>query len=112
MPSLLAVSAAASVELTSPGTSTRSGSPVDDDRLEALHHARGLHGVRARADLQHAVGRADPELVEEDLRHRLVVVLAGVHEQVLEARPALDLGDDGRHLDEVRPGSDDGQDAS
>ena len=40
--------------------------------------------VRARADAEHVVGLADPELLEEDPRHRVVVVLAGVDEHVVE----------------------------
>ena len=41
-PASTAVSAAARVELTSPGTITRSGRSATQHRLEALHHPRGL----------------------------------------------------------------------
>ena len=51
-------------------------------------HARGLLRVRAGADAEDVVRLADAELLEEDLRHRVVVVLAGVDEHVLEARRA------------------------
>ena len=66
--SFAAQSAAASVELTSPGTSTRSGSSATQDRLERLEHAGGLLGVRAGADAEHVVGLGHAELLEEDLR--------------------------------------------
>ena len=46
--------------------------------------ARRLRAVGARADLEHVVGLADAELLEEHVGHRAVVVLAGVHEHVLE----------------------------
>ena len=73
----------ASVELTSPTTTTTSAGQRADERFERHHHARGLLGVRARTDAEVFVGRADVELVEEDLAHRLVVVLAGVHQHRL-----------------------------
>ena len=81
--SLAAVSAAARVELTSPGTTTRSGRSATQDRLQPLHHPRRLLGVAARADLEHVVGRRHAELLEEDLRHQPVVVLAGVDDRVI-----------------------------
>ena len=62
------------------------GRLVDQDRLEALHHPRRLLGVAARADLEHVVGRRHPELLEEDLRHQPVVVLAGVDDRVARRR--------------------------
>ena len=66
MPSFAATSAAASVEFTSPGTSTTSGLRLEQHRLEALHHARRLLRVRARADAEQVVRLADAELLEED----------------------------------------------
>ena len=55
------------------------------------------------------LGRGQAELLEEDRRERVVVVLAGVDEHllVLGAQPARD----GRGLDELRAVADDGQDA-
>ena len=61
------------------------GPLLEQDRLEALHRPRRLLRVAARADLEHVVGRRHAELLEEDLRHQPVVVLAGVDDRV----PAL-----------------------
>ena len=38
--------------------------------------------VGCGTDGQHHIGRPDAELVEEDPRHRVVVVLAGVNQRV------------------------------
>ena len=104
MPSLTATSVTASVELTSPGTITRSGRSCSMHRLDALHHARGLDRVAARAHAEHVVGRRHPELLQEDLGHHPVVVLAGVDQDVARVRqPPAQRGDDRRHLDEVGP---------
>ncbi len=64
--------------------------------------------VGPAADPELALGARDPELLDEDRRELVVVVLAGVDEVLLvllaqEAR-------DGRGLDELRPVSDDGDD--
>ena len=50
-------------------------------RLEPLEHPGGLLAVAAGADAEHVVGLGHAELLEEDLRHRPVVVLAGVDDQ-------------------------------
>ena len=53
-------------------------------------------------------GRGEAELCEEHARERVVVVLAGVHEDLLVAlaqRPGHGGG-----LDELRPVADDGED--
>ena len=104
---LTAVSAAARVELTSPGTITRSGCSLDQDRLQPLHRPRRLLRVAAGADLEHVVGRRHAELLEEDLRHQPVVVLAGVDDRVATLGQARAQGaDHRRRLDEVGPGPD------
>jgi hypothetical protein len=78
-------------------------------RLEGGHHGGRLARVTAPADaLDAVVGRRQPELVEEDLGEVLVIVLAGVHQQV-----AGTLGDgrgDRCSLHELRPVADDGDD--
>jgi hypothetical protein len=57
------------------------------------------------------LGLGDLELLEEDLRHLVVVVLAGMDEDVLEMLwPALEHGGYRRDLHEVRAGPDDGED--
>ena len=81
---------------------------VSEHRLETDEHARGLLGVGARAALDTAVGRAQPELLEEDLREVGVVVLAGVHEDVVAA--AVERPGDWRSLDELRAVAHDGDD--
>ena len=52
-------------------------------RLQREQHARGLLGVRARADAQLTIRRGHAELVEEDLGELVVIVLARVHDQLL-----------------------------
>ena len=108
---MAATSEAASVEFTSPGTSTTSGVELEQKRLEPLHHSRRLLGMRARPDIEHVIRLADPQLLEEHARHGVVVMLAGVHEHVLEGiGTPRELGDDRGGLHEVRPGSDDRED--
>ena len=76
--SLAAVSAQASVEFTSPATTTTIGLDLEAHRLEAFHGLRGLHGVAAAADLQAEVGPRHAELAQEHVAHRVVVVLSRV----------------------------------
>ena len=59
-------------------------------------------------DPQLPLGPGEPELAEEDLRERVVVVLAGVHQHLL-VRGAQRSGD-GRGLDELRAVADDCED--
>ena len=77
-------------------------------RLEPLEHPRRLLAVAAGADAEHVVGLGHAELLEEDLRHRPVVVLAGVDDHRRLGAEALARGrDHRRHLDEVRPRAED-----
>ena len=101
-PSLTAVRAQAIVELTSPTTTTASGLLLEHDRLEPLHHLGRLDGVAARADPEVDVRPGDLQLLEEQLRHPLVVVLAGVDEVGLDAGAAADLPHQRGDLHEVR----------
>ena len=65
----------------------------------------------SRPDSQSVVRVTDPELLEEDGRHLVVVVLAGVDEDMLElVAAALELGRDRRDLHHVRARADHGQD--
>ena len=109
MPSFAATRLAASVLLTSPTTST----------------ARGRRSMKSRSSptitlpvcsawLPEPTPRFDDrarhaQVLEEDLRHRLVVVLAGVDYLVGDAG-RREGGVDGRRLHEVRPPADDGED--
>ena len=76
--------------------------------LEAGHHGAGLRAMRARTDSQVDVRLGYAELTEEDLRHVVVVVLAGVDEHLLVAPP--DGAADRSRLDELRTCADDGYD--
>jgi hypothetical protein len=76
-------------------------------RLQPLHRPRRLRCMGPRAHLQHVVRGRHPELLEEDLRHQPVVVLAGVDDRVAALGQAgAQGGDHRRRLDEVRPGPD------
>ena len=79
------------------------GVPIQDRGFDAGHHACGLGGVRSRPHLEIAVGCGDSELPEEQVRHRVVVMLARVQQElfVLLAKHPRH----GRGLDELWPGS-------
>ena len=100
MSSLAATSAAASVEFTSPGTRSTSGR--SRSRIGSMRSmTRAVcAAVRARADVEHVVRLADAELLEEDARHRVVVVLAGVDERVADR-----VGSPGERRDRPAPSS-------
>ena len=52
------------------------------DRLEALEYARRLHGLARGAHAEVEVGPRQVKVAEEDVGHEVVVVLAGVHEEL------------------------------
>ncbi len=67
------------------------GVAVDDDgvgrfalhhRLKSLEHLRRLARVRAGADAEVVVGLRQRQLLEEDVGHAGIVMLAGVHEDL------------------------------
>ena len=101
--SLVAASAAAMVELTSPATSTRSAGCSSRSASMPVSTAGGLLGVGAGADAEVGVGLAHPEPLDEAARERPVVVLAGVQEPDRDPLGRLQRGDHRRRLDEVRP---------
>src|SRR2546429_8571538 len=72
---------------------------LERDRLDAGEHRSGLGPVAARSDTQVYIGPRDRELAEEQVRHRVVVVLPGVDEELFVCL-AQDARD-GRGLDEV-----------
>ncbi len=53
-----------------------------EHRLDALHHACGLHGMGARTDTENMIGNRKFELLDESVGHRPVVVLAGVDDHM------------------------------
>ena len=87
------------------------GAELGQDRLEPLHHGRRLLGVRARAHPEVVVGRGNPQVLEEEVRHVRVVVLTGVHDDVLEVATLGQLAIDRRELHEIGARPDDGEDA-
>ena len=55
---------------------------ANQHRLDSLHDPCGLRGVSVRADGEIHVGRRDSQIPEERIRHGVVIVLAGVHDQL------------------------------
>jgi hypothetical protein len=79
-----------------------------EQRLERSQHAGRLLAVAAAADRKLAVRARETELGEEHARERVVVVLTGVHEDLLV--PLTKRARNGRGLDELRTVADDCQD--
>jgi hypothetical protein len=86
------------------------GALLFDHAVELDHHPGGLFAVACRPDAERDIGARHAELLEEDLRHGLVVVLLGVNEERLQAGRLPEGLDDRGHLHEVRPGPDDAGD--
>ena len=78
---------------------------LDQDRLDALHDARGLRRMAQRADLEVDVGLANAEIVEEGAGQRIIVVLARVHDDLVDTSP-LARSKDRREFRKVRTCSD------
>src|SRR5205823_8915151 len=74
---------------------------IDRNGLDAGQHRSGLHSVATRADLQVQVRRWNCELPEEQVRHRIVVVLARVDQELRVI--ASENARYRRRLDELRP---------
>ena len=66
-----------------------------------------VSAARCAGRFEELVGRADAELVEEDLVQLVVVVLAGVHQR-RASQCRSSLVDDARQPDDLRPRADDG----
>src|SRR5690348_8382547 len=84
------------------------GPLLDRDRLDAFEHRGRLRTVRSRADAEIYVGCRQSQLREEQFRHRLVVMLAGVDQELVMAIPHR--ARDWPGLDELRPGAEHGED--
>ena len=81
---------------------------LGEQRGDRREHPRGLLGVRPAVDAQLQLRARDAELAHEDRRKLVVVVLAGVDEQLVVA-----LAQQARHrrrLDELRAVPDDRDD--
>src|SRR5262249_12091667 len=74
--------------------------------FEALEHAGGLDGVTGGPDAEVDVGRRQAELPEEDVGHQVVVVLAGVDEDLI--MPAAQGAAEQGRLDALGPAANDG----
>ena len=79
-----------------------------DRRLDAGQHLARLHRVGRRTDTKSDVGPGQVELVEEDAGQLVVVVLAGVEQDL--AQLASQAARDDRALDVLRPVADDRKD--
>ena len=79
---------------------------LEDRRLERLQHAGGLPSMRSGADAEVEVRLRNSELGEEDVRHRRVVMLPGMHDQARRSsrhlRSRLDRAADRCELHELR----------
>ena len=103
MCSLVAASAAARVELTSPATSDEVGGVLQQDRLEPVSTAAVCWAWLPEPTPRLCVGLAHPELLDESAGEGLVVVLAGVEEAERDPLGLIQGGDHRSRLDEVRP---------
>jgi len=98
------------------------GVAVDHDQVGLLlekyllcpfKHLPGLGGMGARSDTEMIVRRLQTKLIEEDLGHLVVVVLASVDQDFLNRViwivlvVALYCPEDGSQLDKLRPSTDD-----
>src|SRR5581483_10948529 len=79
---------------------------LKQDGLEALHDARGLDRVRRRADVEIDLGRSQTQISKEGRRRRVVVVLACVHNDLVDAHGSR-LARQRSEFREVRPRADD-----
>ena len=89
----------------SPSTSTASGCPRARTRSTAMMTLPIVSAGAVAGGSEEMVRRADLEVVEEDLVELVVVVLAGVDEQMVAV--LIELGDDPRQADDLRPRPDD-----
>lgn len=85
------------------------GLVLREDLLDGFEHFAGLGAVGAGTDAEIVIGRGDLQLFEENAGHVVVVMLARVDEDFLDAGGAECSADDGS-FDELRARSDDGDD--
>src|ERR1051325_9223976 len=77
--------------------------------LQAFHHCSGLLGLRGGADAKIRGRRRDVKLVEETTRHRRIVVLTCMYNEVVDALALTERVEDGRQLHEIRASANDGK---
>ncbi len=106
----MAVKAQAIVELTSPTTSSASGFCLAMIGSNPLHHLGGLNGMGTGADAKIDIGTRNLELLEEQLRHFLIVMLPGMDQISINVASALNLPHDRRDLHEIGASPADSQD--
>lgn len=80
-----------------------------ENLLDGFEHFAGLRAVGAGTDAEIVIGRGDLQLFEKDAGHVVVVMLAGVDKDFLDAGGAECSADHGC-FDELRARSDDGDD--
>jgi hypothetical protein len=78
-----------------------------EDRRDAFHDARGLLRMTSRSDAQIDVGLRDREVAKECARQSLVVVLAGVDDDLLDPGDLASRAMYRCEFRKVRPGADD-----
>ena len=76
---------------------------VREHRLNTLHHFRGLYRMGGAADFQIDVGEGKPQLRKEISGELVVIVLSGVHQEVLKFRVLAQFRNQRRDLHKVRP---------
>ena len=100
IPRLAAATAPASVELTSPATTTSSGCKFTEDALQRRQ------GILGRSSVELDVRPGQRELREENVLHDRVVVLARVNEPLFDVAKLLERVVDRSDLHVVRPRAD------
>ena len=106
-PSLAAASAQASVEFTSPATTTRSGRRSNSTCSKPIEDLAGLVAVGAGPDFEAHVRLREAEVAEDVVGEAAVVVLSGVNDELAGVPAPAHRLDDRRHLHEVRTGAHD-----
>lgn len=76
------------------------GGVLIEDRIERTKHRTGLYTVASRSDTEVHIRRRNAKVIEEHVREHRVVVLAGVHDHVIDPGGGGCLGNGGE-LDEL-----------
>ncbi len=76
---------------------------LEEYLLEALQDLARSHCMRFRADFKIHIGSRQTQLLEEDIGHVGVVVLAGMDQDLFDVRPQSQGSHHGRDLHKVGP---------